>query len=80
MRVKYTTMLYDGRQNTVERYSVADWIETNLKSGGIETQLRNLQETVAILGEHLLSQKPELLADIAEAIDCDGYNHELVAG
>ena len=57
--------------------TVECWVHTELKKGGIESQLSKLQGVVAMLADNMIGQRPELLGELADEIECDGTDHKI---
>lgn len=76
MQVEYESTSYRGDAiNEVE--SIRWWIESNLKKGGIESQLERLHNLLAIIGDQWLAANPEQVGEVATAIECEGHRHKI---
>lgn len=63
----------------VESYTddIDYWIESNLKKGGIEQQIKKLQALFSVVGAQFLIDNPDKVAEVAHAIECDGRLHRI---
>jgi len=59
---------------------IQQWAESNLGSGGIESSVDRLSESVAFLLARVVENHPELIREVAELVNCDGYRHKVVDG
>lgn len=55
---------------------VSYWIRWTLD----RKPLSNALALLAIMGEQWLSEHPERIQDVADAIGCEGFNHRLTEG
>ena len=76
MDIKYDKTNSRGDLET-EQGSIDCWIESAIKDGGIESQIKKLIAVVAIVGEQWLIANPDRVDDIAYAIDSEGHGHKI---
>ena len=76
MQVAYEKTSFRG-EIEMEQDSIHWWIESNLKEGGIESQVQKLRNLLAIVGEQWLVANPQRVDDVATAIECEGYRHKV---
>ena len=76
MQVVYEKTSFRG-EIEMEQDSIHWWIESNLKEGGIESQVQKLRNLLAIVGEQWLVANPQRVDDVATAIECEGYRHKV---
>lgn len=78
MQIEYERASFRRRANSVgEQDSIQWWIESNLKKGGIESQVEKLRNLLAIVGEKFLVDNPNCGENVASAIECEGYRHKI---
>lgn len=77
MEVEYSRRRFRSDSST-ERDSVSSWLESNLETGGIESQIRKLTALLVLVGEQWFISNPDRLDDVAQAIECDGWQHRLI--
>ncbi len=63
----------------VESYTddIGYWIESNLKKGGIEQQIKKLQALFSVVGAKFLMDNPDEVGAVACAIECEGKLHRI---
>lgn len=76
MQVEYERTRYCG-DTANEQDSIHWWIESNLKQGGIESQVQKLRNLLAIIGEQWLVANPQRVDEVASAIECEGHRHKI---
>lgn len=78
MQIEYERTSSSRDANSViEQDSIQWWIKSNLKKGGIESQVEKLRSMLAIVGEKFLIDNPGCVEDVASAIECEGYRHNI---
>jgi hypothetical protein len=70
----HSSLSYDPQQY---RQDPETWILDNLQKPGIEQRLEKLIKLVAIIGAKWIEENPDKIADVANAIDCHGFEHEV---
>ena len=76
MQVEYERTAFRG--DTVhDQDSIHWWLNSNLKKGGIESQVQKLRDLLAIIGEQWLVANPTRVEEVATAIVCEGYRHKI---
>ena len=78
MQVEYERTRFRG-DTQHEQDSIYWWIESNLKKGGIESQVEKLRNILAIVGEQWLVANPQRVDEVAKAIECEGYRHKITS-
>lgn len=53
------------------------WLDHNLQKGGIECQIRKSRNLLVLMGTAFLKANPALVNEVANAIECDGYQYEI---
>lgn len=79
MQIAYEKSLVRRRDvdSVTEQEPIQYWIQSNLRKGGIESQIRKLRDLLAVVGEQWLLENPQRLGEVAEAIECEGTKHKL---
>lgn len=78
MQIEYERTSFSREaRSVVEQDSIQWWIESNLKKGGIESQVEKLRNLMAIIGEKFLIDNPSCVENVASAIECEGYRHKI---
>lgn len=79
IEIEYERMSFSREANSiVEQDSIHWWIKSNLKNGGIESQVEKLQNLLSIVCEKFLIDNPGCVENVASAIECEGYRHKII--
>ena len=71
----HSSLSYDPQQY---RQDPETWILDNVQKQGIEQRLEKLTKLVAIIAAKWIEENPDKIADVANAIDCHGVEHEVI--
>ena len=78
MNVKYKTY-QRYKDNWIDREADLEfWVEDNFQ-GGIEEKIRLSVRLLAVLAANAVVANPSLLEKVADAFECNGQEHQLVA-
>jgi len=78
MRIEYESHFgYSQKINNCKR-QMDDWLHYNLCNGHIEEKIDKFGKLLIIITEKFLSEHPEELQSVVDAIDCTGFNHKLI--
>lgn len=77
MRIEYKSYFYSLKKVNTET-TVNEWLKYNLNNGHIEEKNEKFCKLLRIVTEEFLNKNPDKLQEVADAIDCSGFDHKLI--